>query len=201
MIAWLTGKIIGNDSGRVIIDVHGVGYEVFCTRSAAEKFSVGESTEIIIYTEVREDAIKLYGFVDQLEKQVFLLLTTVKGIGAKSGADILSRLDRRQLLKMIGAGDLNALQSVRGIGKKTAERIIVELKDKVGEFALRHEDSRLVVEKSVSSPVDDAVMALVSLGFSEREARAAVERAGAESGALHAGGDSGEIVRQALRFV
>lgn len=199
MIARLRGTVVEIAGGVVTLDVGGVGYEIACSVSCAAQLEVGGAATVVIYTDVKEDSIKLYGFADTLEKQVFLLLTRVKGLGAKSASDIVSRVDKRELLRTIGAGDVARLQAVRGVGKKTAERIVVELKDKVGEFALeREERSR---EGGVGAPFDEALAALQALGFSSREAEQALARAKAEVAGLVTATESGEVVRQALRFV
>src|SRR5262249_39134686 len=107
--------------------------------------------------------------------------------------------DKRELLRAIGGGDIERLQAIRGIGKKTAERIVVELKDRVAEFALGRESPTLVVERSASTPRDDAIAALVALGFTRKDAERAVKEAETHTPAIVA--ESSAIVREALRFV
>lgn len=200
MIAQLIGVVYSVNGNQLTLDVNGVGYEVFCSRNALSLLRIGERATVIIYTDVREDSIKLYGFEDELEKQVFLLLMQVKGVGAKTGSDIISRIDKRELLRFIGAGDLNKLQAVKGIGKKTAERIIVELKDRVAEYALeKHALFNLDVEIVRSEPAGEAIEALQSLGFTRRDAERAVQSVGSSQELFKLG--SGEIVKQALRHI
>ena len=186
------------DGASVVVDVQGVGYQVFCTRACLSSFDIGESVQITIFTEVREDVFKLYGFADKLEKQVFILLTLVKGIGPKSSLDILSRIDARELLRLIGSGDLVKLQGVKGIGKKTAERVIVELKDKVGSYAVEQQSAHAISMIAASEPFRDAIAALQALGFSKKDAERAVSEI-EKTGVQHT--DSGVIVRDALRFI
>jgi Holliday junction DNA helicase RuvA len=183
----------------VTLNVQGVGYEVLCSAHCIAGLAPESDATIVVYTDVKEDSIRLYGFADSLEKQVFLLLTRVKGLGAKSASDIVSRIDKRELLRAIGAGDVVKLQQLRGVGKKTAERIVVELKDRVAEYVLGREESSGRTEEG--GPFEEALAALQALGFSGREAEQAVRQVRAEVPAGGALPDSGEVVRQALRFV
>ncbi len=205
MIAHLKGQILEKHLHSVIIDVSGVGYEVICTLSCLAGLSEGESASIIIHTDVKEDSIRLYGFSDFLEKQIFLLLVAVKGVGAKSGTEILSQIDCRALLRIIGGADVTALTRLKGIGKKTAERIIVELKDKVSDFAVTAGHSSPLKVETIrydaesSSDTEDAVAALEALGFPQAEARAAVQSALQQEGTSNL--PVGEIVKEALRYV
>lgn len=198
MIASLHGVVESLSANVLTLNVQGVGYEVHCTTRCANTMVVGSKVSLVIYTDVKEDSIKLYGFEDSLEKQVFRLLTRVKGLGAKSACEVLSKVEKRELLRLIASGDSTRLQSVKGIGKKTSERIILELKDKVAEYAMDSVEVA-VGELAKSEPVDDALQALQALGFSRKDAEAAVKKAGegADMSALR----SGEIVREALRFV
>lgn len=200
MIASLRGKVIDIEGSNATVEVHGVGYQVFCTRSCMASFDVGSDVFLIVFTEVKEDLIRLYGFADKLEKQVFLLLTLVKGIGPKSALDVLSRLDAKTLLKLIGAGDITGLQNVKGVGKKTAERVIVELKEKVASFALEQHGlaAEITVSRTNEGPFDDALMALQALGFTKKDAEKALTDV-QKTGVPHV--DSGVIVREALRFI
>lgn len=192
----ITDEIVGQVA---TVNVHGIGYEVFCSARLIEQLGPGAESRMVIYTDVGQDHIRLYGFVDQLEKQTFLLLLRVKGVGPRSAADIVSRIDCRELLRIVSAGDIDKLQTVRGIGKKTSERIVVELKDRVGDFvAERHSPLASQVEREVG-PVEEAVQALQALGFIRKDAERAVEAAqqGSGAGAL----DAGRLVKDALRFV
>ena len=200
MISQLKG-IVDSITGTVItIDVQGVGYEVYCSQSCLLNLHIGQPAVIIIYTEVKEDSLRLYGFEDQLEKQVFLLLMQVKGIGPKSSADIISKVNKRELLRLIGSADSTKLQQVKGVGKKTAERIVVELKDKVGGYVIdQHTTSGLKVEIEVVDPFQEATQAMQALGFSLKDAEKAVQSVKANSDLARP--ESGEIVREALRFV
>ena len=197
MIALLNGTVDAVSGQTVTLDVNGVGYEIHCSRGCAEKLVPGERARIVIHTDVREDSIRLYGFEDQLEKQVFGFLTLVKGVGAKTAADIVSRVDKRELMRLIAAGDLAGLQSVKGIGRKTAERILVELKDRVAEYAADQRGAESVRPGAAAEL--EAVAALQALGFPRREAERAVAAAGKELGPEAA--DTGRMIKEALRFV
>ncbi len=197
MIGQIRGTVAAISTGTVLIDVGGVGYELHCSDACLANLEEGAQASLVVFTEVREDLIRLHGFVDNLEKQVFLMLTKVNGVGARTASDVLSQIDRRELLRAIGAGDVTRLQSLRGIGKKTAERLVVELRDSVGSLAgAAGAPLASRVEREFSAPVDDAVQALVALGFSRRDAERAVSQVN-----LSTSLDSGAIVKEALKFV
>ena len=200
MIARLKGVVEEINGNRVVLDVCGVGYEIYCTRACVSELSDGMNTHLIIYTEVKEDSIRLFGFADQLEKQVFLLLMQVKGIGPRTSADIVSKVDKLSLMRLIGNGDADGLQSVKGLGKKTAERIIFELRDRVGQYVVeRHTQSSLQIEIETIEPAREALEALMALGFGRKDAERAIQqvRLSSESANL----SSGDIVKHALRHV
>jgi Holliday junction DNA helicase RuvA len=198
MIAWLNGKVQDIHANVVTLDVQGVGYEVRCTKTTLENLQLGSNKQLIIYTEIREDAFNLYGFADQIEKQVFQLLLKVKGVGPKSASEILSNVDKKELLKVIGSGDLNQLQNLKGIGKKTAERIVVELRDKVGEFLIDSGALSSKIEKIDSDSVNDAISALVALGFSKKSAEFAISKF--DSNQIKEM-SSGDIVKAAFKYL
>ncbi len=198
MIAFLTGTVLAIRGTEVTLDVQGVGYQVFCSRGAVESLVLSEKAALVIYTDVNENAIRLYGFADELEKQVFLLLVhRVKGVGTRTALGIVSSVGKRELLKIIGAGDLARLQTIRGIGKKTAERIVVELREKVGEYIVEAHETGLPVERIVVAPEEDGVQALLVLGFPRPDATRAIAAARAEQ----PNADTGELVRRALQHI
>ena len=201
MIALLTGRIVEINSRVVTIDVGGVGYEVICSLGCIGRLNLGSEATIVIHTDVHEDSIRLYGFSDQLEKRVFGMLIRVNGVGARTASDIISQIEKRELLRIIGEGDLTRLQKIKGIGRKTAERIVVELRDHVAEYVVDNSASGLTVER-VSEPAQDAIDALAALGFSRKDAQRAVDQVKGSGKAGNNGGlSSGEIVKEALRFV
>lgn len=199
MIGSLEGKVGDIAGSTALIEAHGVGYEVYCSLRCLEKLALGVNVRIVVYTDVKQDSIRLFGFEDRLEKQVFLLLLEVKGVGPRTAADIISHIDKLELLRAISAGDLDRLQGVKGIGKKTAERIVVELRDKVGNFVIDRGGSNVAPRTSGLQPVDDAVEALQALGFLRRDAEKAVQAAAAAVDLRNA--DSSRVVKEALRFV
>ena len=199
MIAQLRGTIVDLNGSVLTVDVGGVGYEVFASRALVESSEIGSTSQILIFTDVREDCIRLFGFADSLEKQVFLLLLKVTGVGSKTALEIISGMDGRELLRAIGTADTHRLQSVRGIGKKTAERIVLELRDRMAAVA---EELQEVEPGGVKrGALHDAVEALRALGFSQGDAETAV-RAAEQSGKIaeHLS-NPGAIVKEALRFV
>lgn len=213
MISQLKGSVDSISGNKATIDVAGVGYEVHCSARCVARLELGKPAVVTIYTNVKEDSITLYGFEDALEKQVFLLLTSVQGVGPKSGAEIISRINKLDLLRTIGTGDATQLQRIKGVGKKLSERIIVELKDKVADFVQGRIERNEISTGAATQPgldlsneatmIEDAISAMEALGFNRRDAEKAVQAAIQQD--LQNGADkkrdSGKIVRDALRFV
>lgn len=205
MISRLSGEIVEIDGDSVVIDVGGVGYEVSCTSLALSRMSLGSRMVLSVYTDVREDSIRLFGFDSQAERHMFLLLNRVSGMGPRSSLDVLSNVAIRDLLRAIGSGDVRALMAIKGVGKKKAERIVVELKDLVATMAGERSTAlRSMVTVEALSPKgpntlsNDAVSALEVLGFGRKDAEGAVSQAMQNlSGAT----DVGDLVREALRHV
>ena len=175
MIATLTGKVLIRGLDRAVIDVGGVGYEVFLTTDGLTRLP-DSSDEVFLHisTQVREDAIVLYGFLDSEETEMFLHLTSVSGIGPKLGLAALSGMRVAELCRAIAARDIKMLSSLRGVGKKTAERICVELKDKVGDLVgggIEMVDTTGESGPGASSAVADVLSALGNLGYSDPVSR------------------------------
>ena len=195
MIAFLEGTLVEKDPTRAVIDVGGVGYEVFIPLSSYDRLPNPEAAcRVLTYHHVREDIQALYGFVTAEERRLFLLLLNVSGIGPIIALATLSGLSARDLKSAVVQGDVKRLSSVNGVGKKTAERIVLELKDKFSQG----EALEALAGAEPASPADvrtrDAILALVSLGFKQADAQAAVKKA-VEKGAP---GTVEEIVRKAL---
>lgn len=169
MIALLTGKIAGKSPDSVILDVNGVGYRVQIPFSTF--FALPDDGAILtlnIHTNVKEDAIHLYGFLTPKEKQFFQLLITVSGVGPKLAKDILSNIQPDQLASALCRSDIVRLSAIPGIGKKTSERLVLELKDKVVKLGLAGDnDSNSTLSKEESSIRDDVASALINLGYKE----------------------------------
>lgn len=179
MIGYVKGKVLSIDDTTVLIENNGIGYEITCSSEAIASLSQTGEGEIYTYMAVREDAISLYGFISQEEKKAFLSLITVSGVGPKMGITILSGMKLNELLYAIATEDVKSLSKVKGLGKKTAERIILELREKVGEVAEAPEKvkGKPVQAKKMSEESEDAVIALMSLGFTKGECLKAVSEA------------------------
>lgn len=180
MIARLSGivELLGED--RVIVDVGGVGYLVFCSgRTLGRLPGDGVPLQLHIETHVREDHIHLYGFVDSAEHEWFRLLTTVQGVGARVALAILSTLGPEDLVRAVASGDKAAVSRANGVGSKLAGRIVSELKEKAGGIALGPSATVAGAGTFTDGAVDaGAVSALVNLGYGRSEAFGAVARAG-----------------------
>ena len=187
MIGKLKGIVDEYGDDHVILDVHGVGYVCFCSSRTLQNLpSPGEAAVLAIETIVREDMIRLYGFADADEREWFRLLTTVQGVGTKVALALLSALRPSELASAIALKDVTALCRATGVGKKLAERIAQELKDKAPTFA--SVDPALVrlsgglAEKTAPKPLADAVSALINLGYPQLQASAAVAAAAKTAG-------------------
>jgi holliday junction DNA helicase RuvA len=200
VIAHLRGSILEKHPNRIVIDVNGVGYDVFVPLSTF--YGLGEPGAAIalrIHTHVREDAFLLYGFATLLEQELFERLIGVSGIGAKVALAVLSGIEPQELIRAIEHGDLARLTAIPGVGKKTSERIVLELKDRLPRAPVT---AAAAGAASPAAPAlrDDVVSALVNLGYhrplAEKAAEAAIKTIGSSS-------DAGfeRLLRQALREV
>ena len=188
MIAKLTGLVDSTGEDYVIIDVGGVGYSVFCSNRTLNMLATATGTvSVMIETHVREDHIHLYGFADEAERAWFKLLITVQGVGAKVCLAILSVLSPDNLVQAIAAQDKAAVTQAPGVGPKLATRILSELKDKVGGISLGSTTAVLEGEVAyadgASQFANDAVSALVNLGYGRSDAFRVVHQAAAKLGA------------------
>ncbi len=177
MIASLTGKIQYIASDRCVIDVNGVGYEVFLSTEGLSRLPErGETLFLHIHNNVREDAIVLFGFSERMGKEMFLTLKTVSGIGPKLALAILSGMPLDSLSQAIMTGDVKGLTTISGVGKKTAERLCVELKDKVGDYQSATSQTAVstIGVLGGSTALVDALSALVNLGYPDSMAREAL---------------------------
>lgn len=173
MIALLTGQIAYKSPDHVILDVQGVGYRVMIPFSTYYELPEEGVATLHIHTSVREDAIQLYGFRTRTEKSFFQLLISVSGVGPKLARDILSNIQPLQLAAALMQSDLHKLSSIPGIGKKTAERLVLELKEKVGKLDT---GSGAAVESAgrtlpASGVIDDVSSALINLGYKDVQVR------------------------------
>ncbi len=176
MIAQLTGEISETCDDSLILNVQGVGYEIFLSPNALEKIKTqAPPVTLSIYTAVREDAITLYGFLSRSSRELFVRLLRVSGIGPKLALNILSRIASQDLIQAIHQEDLIRLTSIPGIGKKTAERMIVELKDKLLDL-LDQSSSKGIVSKAKNDLERDILSALLNLGYNRHEIDKTLER-------------------------
>jgi Holliday junction DNA helicase RuvA len=178
MIAYLNGNLAYKSADHIIIDVHSIGYEVeISTQTFQQLPSEGKDLKLLIYHHFTDNDQRLFGFFTKDEKQLFELLITVKGVGPKLGLTILSGLPAAQIINAILQADKGALTSITGIGKKTAQRMILELTDKMEEVAV-HSVNGSSGSNISGSMKEEAVSALQSLGIRKQDARKAVQSAG-----------------------
>jgi holliday junction DNA helicase RuvA len=178
MIAFLRGRVFDKQPNRVIVDVQGVGYDVVVPLSTFYEIGdEGAEVSLRVHTHVREDALQLFGFLTELERQLFERLIGISGIGPKLAIAVLSGMDARELIGAVQRGDVARLTGIPGVGKKTSERIVLELKDR-----LTHLGAALVEQQVVEKPAgdrlhDDLVSALLNLGYHRPHAEKAVDAA------------------------
>lgn len=172
MYAYLQGKFTYKSPAQVYIDVNGVGYEVNISLNTYSHIQNLDQGKLFTHLQVREDAHVLFGFFDKQEKDMFLLLTGVSGVGAATARMMLSSLKPEEVSRAIQQGNVRLLESVKGIGKKTAERLVLELKDKMGKQSL---DANLSVQLGNSLELD-ALNALTALGISRSQAENAIQK-------------------------
>ena len=198
MITFLHGKLVEALPTQVIVEVGGVGYEVLIPLSSFDKLPApGSELKILTHLVVREDAHVLYGFMSAAERELFrLLINAVSGIGPKTALNILSGINVTAFRGAVASGDVKLLSQVSGVGKKTAERIVVELKDKIGKAGAFEASSAHRALSEADQKINDAVLALMALGFKQPEAHETVRAAQAVLGAP---ASVEELVRASLR--
>lgn len=193
MIGYVYGKVMNIDGNTLLVENNGIGYEIICSASALARMNEKKEGGLYTYTQVKEDGISLFGFDTMEEKKMFLKLISVSGVGAKMGITVLGGMRLRDLALAIATSDVKMLSSIKGLGKKTAERIIVELREKVSADNSEPLPSDVVPAFS-GSDAENAVTALMSLGYNRVTAVKAV------NSALSAGASSVEdIIGTALR--
>jgi Holliday junction DNA helicase RuvA len=198
VITFLRGKLQEVLPTQIIVDVGGIGYELLIPLSSFNKLpQPGHEVHVLTHLAIREDAHVLYGFMTAQERELFrLLIHTVSGIGPKIALNILSGMNVTAFRGAVANGDVKALSQINGVGKKTAERIVVELRDKVGAAGAWEASSAERALSPADQKVNDAILALIALGFKQPDAhdavRAAVEKLGPEAG-------PDDLVRASLR--
>ncbi len=198
MIGYLKGKVLYSEEGTVLLEVNGVGYELVCSGALFAKLVTDGEGEAYTYLQVREDGVSLFGFVSPEEKRMFLKLVSVSGVGPKMGIAVLSAMNINDLAVAIATSDLKMLSSVKGLGKKTAERIVLELREKVSAAELtapaKGKGAAQASAEKLTDKEEDAVVGLMSLGYTRAESSRAVKAA------MERGADTlEEIVMAALR--
>lgn len=200
MIAYLKGKVLWLTAETAVIDVAGVGYEVYCSGGAFRKIVQGEVVELYTYLQVKEDGVTLFGFASMQEKELFLKVVSVSGVGPKLGISILTGLSADEFATAVATADVKRLSAVKGLGKKTAEKIVLELHGKIsaaevmsasGETPTTETEVPMV---AMTAEDEDALAALMGLGFTKNESSQAVKRA-RDMGAR----TTEEIIRKALQ--
>lgn len=196
MLGYIKGKVLHSSDGTVLLENNGIGYEVLCSGAAYAKLISDGQGEVYTYLQVREDGVSLFGFVSLEEKNMFLKLISVSGVGPKMGITILSSMNINDIAVAIANSDVKKLTAAKGLGKKTAERIILELREKVSAESLPEKGAAAPEQpaEKISDKEEDAVVGLMSLGYTRVESVRAVKRAeeaGAES--------MEEIIMTALR--
>ena len=176
MIGFLRGRVAYTFPDYCFLDVHDVGYRVFISHQTRNQISVGTEVMLYIHTHVREDAILLYGFFSQEEYDLFQHLIGISGIGPKVAQGILSAITANEFYHLIHRKDVKAITKLPGIGKKTAERIILELKDKLSAASFDVADDTAALGDAMGDMVSEAIEALLSLGFQQSEVQSVLKK-------------------------
>ena len=175
MITYVRGSLAEKQPTRAVIDVHGIGYEILIPLSSYDRLpSLGEECQILTIDHVREDSHQLFGFMSAEERDLFKLLTGISGIGPKLALSALSGLSVRELKLAVAEADIKRLSGIVGVGKKMAERIAVELRDKISEVEIM--EARVGADGGDTIVMRDAMLALVALGYTQEAARKMIEK-------------------------
>lgn len=191
MIAHLEGRLVEKTPTEVVIDCHGVGYHVNISLHTYSLLPDSEKIKLFTFLQIKEDAHTIFGFVEKAERELFKLLLSVSGVGASIARTMLSSLEPKEVIQAIGSGNVVTIQSIKGIGTKTAQRIILDLKDKV----LKLYDLEEVSLSGYNTNREEALSALEVLGFNKKLAEKAVEKIVKETPAATVEA----IIKQALK--
>ena len=191
MISHLSGTVLGVYKNFIVLDVHGVGYKVHCTENTLTKTSSETELSLHTYLAVRENAMDLFGFETQNELELFTMLISINGIGPRSALGIIGLESSEKLVGAISEGDISYLTKVSGVGKKSAEKIVLELKDKVGLLDAEHTSDTIILRQEE----EDILEALKTLGYRADEARDALRQIPKEIEG------QGQIVKEALKIL
>ena len=195
MIAYVRGIVSHIFSDCCFIDVQGIGYRLYITEPTRQKLKIGIVSSLFTYMHVREDAMLLYGFISQDEYDTFLHLVSINGVGPRVALNVLSAAEPRQLCIAITQKNIAFLTKIPGIGKKTAERMILELKDKMSKelTGLPVDETTDVSQNSTGGTLYEVTQALLALGYSQTEILPVIKKVGKESAAIE------DIIKAALR--
>jgi len=194
MYAYLQGKFSLKNPAQVYIDVNGVGYEVNISLHTYTHIQNSDSGKLYIYLQIKEDAHTLFGFYDKGEKEIFIHLISVSGVGATTARMMLSHLKPDEVSTAIQQGNVKLLESIKGIGKKTAERLVLELRDKVNKI-----DSITQVQATAGNSIhQDALNALVALGINKVQAEASIKKVSNTDNNIH---NLEELIKKALKAI
>lgn len=197
MIALLTGELAQRSPEQIILDVNGVGYRLQVPLSTFYALPETGKVQLQVYTHVKEDAIQLFGFLTEAEKDLFALLISVSGVGPKLANTILSHIPTEELALALSQGDVMRLTAIPGIGKKSADRLVLELQDKAARFAIEGAvPSNETAKQGLESSHEDALSALINLGYKETLARKALK-----SLKIAPGTSLEEILKAALKIL
>lgn len=193
MYNYLHGDLAWCDFSTAVIDCGGVGYQCNITANTYREISGKDRVKLYTYLHVKEDAMTLYGFADEQEKQFFMLLISISGVGPKGALAILSELVPESFAAAVLAEDHRQISRANGVGPKLAQRICLELKDKIAKTNVKVSEAQAVSSAAGKEALDDATMVLVSLGYSKHDAAKALEKCTADN--------TNDLVRQALRIL
>ncbi len=196
MFAYIKGNLVEKMSNYVVVETMGIGYKIFMSKSAIGRAGeIGETVKIYTHYHVREDEISLYGFLNREELKMFELLLSVSGVGAKSAIAMLSNISPSEFAVSIIQNDITKLTKVPGIGKKTAQRIVLELKDKLKaeqEIAKTEEPENII---EVDENIDEAILALQILGYNRKEIEKAFEKFAYQTMSIE------DMIRNGLKYL
>ena len=197
MISYIKGRLEIKSKDYIIIDVGGIGYKIFMSKTAIKELEKGKEVKIFTYMKVREDDISLYGFLNNEELVTFELLISVGGVGAKSAITILSNISPSKFALAVITNDVNTLKKLPGIGAKTAARIILELKDKMKTEQSIENSNNEQIKKAIvlDNKANDALEALCVLGYSRKEVEIVISKIDTSKFSVE------EIIKQGLKFL
>lgn len=183
MISFVRGQIVEKFPTHIILENHGIGFEVLIPVSTFEQTaSIGDETQLLTYLYVREDALTLYGFATAEERELFLQLLSVSGIGPKLALGVLSGLPVLQIYQHIANGDEASLTNIKGLGKKTAQRLILDLKDRAQDKLKQTAPAPTLELPKENEIAQQSVLAMISLGYSQKEAESVISKAMVRAG-------------------